>query len=118
VSTEFSFEKSWTTSDPDAVSRVAGALAGRLRLKLEESAGDTEAVLRGGSQLRTRLLGGWFIAPEHLPKRVQVSAAPGSSSLDVRVEDALGSVAVRDRRFKARYEKAAESIFELVDAAV
>lgn len=115
---QFSFDRSWPMTDADAVPRLAAALSSEMSLTQDGQASETEAVLRSGSQLRTRLLGGWFIAPKHLPKRVHLSAASdpdGSRRLDVRVEDSLGPIAVRDRHFSRRYEAAADEVFAVVD---
>jgi hypothetical protein len=114
----FSFTKSWTTTEAGVITRLADVLSTRLDLEHEGTPGETETILRGGSQLRTRLLGGWFISPAHLPKRVQLLATSepgGTRRVHVRVDDTLGAIAVRDRWFGRRYEQAADSVFAVVE---
>jgi hypothetical protein len=66
-----------------------------------------EGEIRGkqGSQLTTRLLGGWFVNPARFPKRMSISFRPVENGVQIeaRIEEALG-IGVLDRKFKDRYE--------------
>jgi hypothetical protein len=120
VPTTFSFAESWALNDLGAVQHLARQLDGQLGLKLEGEPSESAAVLRGGNQLKTRLLGGWFINPEALPKRVQILVAsePDGQRVHVRIDDTLGPIPVRDKKFGRRYEMAAQSIFAAVEQAL
>ncbi len=79
-----------------------------LRLDLDEG---HNVRLESGSQLRTRLLGGYFVDPKHLPLTVHVEESTDPDALlSIQVEDRLGAVAVRDQALKARYELRVEQI--------
>ena len=58
-----------------------------------------------GSQLITRLLGGWFVNPIHFPKRARISLYPmdGGIRVEATIEETLG-VSWFDRAFQNRYE--------------
>lgn len=64
----------------------------------------SENALFSGSQMRTRLLGGYFIAPRNLPIKVSWDRHDGQDPGVAKIEDGLGPIAVRDRALKTRYE--------------
>lgn len=69
------------------------------------------ALLEGGSQLRTRLLGGYFVNPSHLPIAVAVSESDHPDGpLLIQVRDRLGRIAVRDRALESRYAARAKEL--------
>jgi hypothetical protein len=66
--------------------------------------GEGQAQLSGGSQLRTRLRGGYFVDPGLLPIAVALEAPVQlGQPVEVRVHDAMGPVGVRDRALETRY---------------
>jgi hypothetical protein len=66
-----------------------------------------ETEVTQGSQLRTRLLGGWFVNGKHFPKRAMVRFTPapesGGTRVDVHIEETLG-FGVLDPIFEDRYQ--------------
>lgn len=62
-----------------------------------------------GSQLRTRLFGGWFVKPAVLPKRLEALPAADGEGYDVTVAEALG-VGYVDRLFRRRYDAAFDDL--------
>jgi hypothetical protein len=58
-----------------------------------------------GSQLVTRLLGGWFVNPKQLPRRAEIRLSPaeGGARVEVLIEETLG-FGYLDGNMKARYE--------------
>jgi hypothetical protein len=82
-----------------------------------ESQTSNEIVLRGGSQLRTRLLGGYFVDPKRLPITVFLrSGSTGSREFTVElgISDKLG-VAIRDEALRNRYAQAATDIRTVIE---
>lgn len=76
-------------------------------------------VLHGGSQLWTRLWGGYFVDPRRLPVRAELRAirVDGSSVLELDIRDRL-VIAVRDEELEERYAQAAENIRTAVEAGL
>jgi hypothetical protein len=74
------------------------------------------AHLEGGSQVKTRLLGGYFVKPSDLPITVLVSpsSAPGGHQ-SIEVRDRIGPIGLRDRALAGRYAMRAEEIRQAVD---
>lgn len=72
---------------------------------MADQIGEKEMGGKQGSQLTTRLLGGWFVNPSNLPKRMSISFRPVEAGvrIEARIEEALG-FGVLDRRLKKRYE--------------
>jgi hypothetical protein len=67
----------------------------------------------GGSLLRTRLFGGYFVNPSQLPIAVTVgepNQPDGPAFIEVR--DRMGRIAVRDRALKSRYSLRVKEIQE------
>ena len=56
-----------------------------------------------GSQVQMRVLGGWFVNPKKLPKRV--TAEPENTGSAVTGEDTMG-VGIMDAKLEAKYQKA------------
>lgn len=83
-----------------------------------DSQSTREAELSGGSQLWTRLFGGYFVDPKRLPVRVELKAigaeGNGGTALELNVRDRLG-VAVRDGALEDRYMDAAAAIRGVVE---
>jgi hypothetical protein len=77
-----------------------------------------DAILKGGSQLRTRLFGGYFVDARQLPVEARLSSSEpehdGRARVDLLVQDAL-KVAVRDQALQRQYDKAAEAIRTAVE---
>lgn len=76
-------------------------------------------VLSGGSQIRTRLLGGYFVDPKWLPSVVELKTAKGSVGAGCRVEldirDDFG-IAVRDDALRGKFEQVAGNLGKAVEA--
>lgn len=108
----------WTVSSrPDLTDISQSLVCEGLTLRVESSAPD-KAVLRGGSQARTRLLGGYFVDPKRLPVRVELGineVNQGKWSVDLAVRDTFG-IAIRDRALEDRFKQAAARIQGVVEA--
>jgi hypothetical protein len=80
---------------------------------------DRRDTAKQGSQLRTRVLGGWFIDPSHLPKllTVDVRAEGGGAAVSATLEDAFGPGYV-DRKLAARYERGFEETLRRLAGAL
>ncbi|HET7416062.1 MAG TPA: hypothetical protein VFJ61_00330 [Solirubrobacterales bacterium] len=107
----FSFHSDWSVEGPPDRVQLEAALE-REGLTIEKSTStETTLVLRGGSQLRTRLLGGYFVSPKSLPIRAEVHLPvnDGAGKVELRVEDSLG-FGVRDGALRKRYELAADQL--------
>ncbi len=103
------FEVAANRSRSDA---IAALQRGGLHLETDD---EDEACFEGGSQVRTRLLGGYFVVPAHLPITViltRSSSAEGAFAVEVR--DRLGRVALRDRAFESRYELRVREIQDML----
>lgn len=107
----------WTVSSrPDLADISQSLVRGGLTLRVESSA-PGKVVLRGGSQIRTRLLGGYFVDPKRLPIRVELGineASNGRWSVDLAVRDTFG-IAIRDRALEDRFKRAAARIQNAVE---
>jgi hypothetical protein len=97
---------SWTANTPidlanDGLRRF---FTQQQMIVVQEHAGPAIEV-RQGSQLITRLLGGWFVNPKHFPKRAEIRLCPSEKGLrvDVLIEETLG-LGFLDSHFKSRYE--------------
>jgi len=104
------FGVAWANSRSDVVDAVRSI---GLRLVLD---GGHTARFEGGSQVRTRLLGGYFVNPIHLPITVTVTETDASDdALIIEIRDRLGPIAVRDRAFESRFELRAQEIQDRLD---
>jgi hypothetical protein len=99
------FSHSWRLQDKPDLADIGRALA-----NIGFSAGDgvlseDRIVQQRGSQFRTRLRGGYFVAPQKLPVEVELTVARGDTGswvLNMVLRDRLG-VAIRDDALKQRY---------------
>lgn len=92
-------EREWSGGGEDS-ERALEAVAARHGLRVK-ARGDTWE-LEGGSQIRMRLLGGWFIKAGALPKRGRVTRA--GEGMALHLEDAMG-VGVMDPKLRSKYER-------------
>lgn len=115
----FSFCYAWTTErQMDDLGVIVKQLSS-LGLRPDVAANSVSSVvLRGGSQIQTRLLGGYFVDPKKLPIRVDLGISPkgenGQRALELTVQDTLG-VAIRDKGLEERYARAACNIKRMVE---
>lgn len=100
---------SWTFTLPTMTLEAAVDCLARVKLSLNERS-DSHARLSGGSQLRLRLLGGYFIDPVHLPIVATVKITEPEQDVEVSVQDRLGSIGVRDKNLESRYALRVEQI--------
>jgi hypothetical protein len=63
---------------------------------------DDAIELAGGSQLMTRLIGGWFIGGHNFPRAATVTIADGTVTATIREDLGIGII---DPMFKGKYEK-------------
>jgi hypothetical protein len=77
-----------------------------------------EVILTSGSQLWTRLFGGYFVDSRRLPIEIHLKTLNGDPgggwTVQLEIRDRLG-VAVRDKALVDRFAQAAGSIREVVD---
>lgn len=61
--------------------------------------------VRQGSQMRTRILGGWFVSPRTIPKRATVSLHQTADGvrIEASIEESMG-FGLLDPIFKRKYE--------------
>lgn len=118
--TSFSFYRVLSVrTAPDRSALEAALVDHGLKVDRGASSGSIVAV-SGGSQLRTRLLGGYFVTPSSLPIRAEVTLPTHDGpalEVKVRVQDRLG-IGIRDRALKRRYEAAAEEVEKLIEDSV
>jgi len=71
-----------------------------------EVAGPNEVWARQGSQVSTRLIGGWFAGAEKYPKRIHVRFGPAvdGTQIDVQIDETLG-FGILDPMFRNRYQE-------------
>jgi hypothetical protein len=109
------FEWSWTRptarheGDLTAIARMLEDDAG-LQGELRDS---RRFVLKGGSQVWTRLRGGYFIDRHRLPIEVDLAESAASGEVELTVRDRMGP-AVGDARMRERYAERASEIRDLV----
>jgi|SRR6188768_3549319 len=118
----FSFRYTWTTERQ--IGDVGDIVKQLESLGLRSEVGTDSAssvVLRGGSQIQTRLFGGYFVNPKRLPVQVDLeiisSDGNGQRKLGLKIHDTLG-VAVRDKGFEDRYARAACDIRRTVEKCI
>lgn len=114
----FSISYRWKGDRVPDLTALSQAL-NRAGFKLSvESESPGKIVLSGGSQLWTRLFGGYFVDPSRLPIQVELrevaAVGNGSRALELGVRDKLG-VAVRDEALEDRYTQAAANIRSAVE---
>jgi hypothetical protein len=98
-------EDTWTTAgDAPAVKAALRGFFRRRKMQPVEEIGD-ELRIRQGSQLLTRLLGGWFVPATWLPKRAAVLVRQTADGVRIRatIEEAMG-LGVMDPLLKRKYQ--------------
>jgi hypothetical protein len=113
----FSFQFTWDINQKPDLTHLAKMLAHRGLNPNSDLASAEGLVLEGGSQLRARLLGGYFVDPKYLPIHVELKIATGNDgdpyTLELDICDAAG-LAVRDKELETRYAQAASEISHIV----
>lgn len=97
---------SWITNTPiDLANEVLRRFLAQQQMTVGQAQAGSEIEARQGSQLITRLLGGWFVNPKQLPKRAEIRLNPTEQGLriEVFIEETLG-LGYLDSIMKARYE--------------
>jgi hypothetical protein len=119
----FRWSYKWTVQAESDIDKVIEALTreGKLRLSARrDDDGVHSAELDGGSQLRTRLMGGYFVGEQHLPIHAHLQSQPTPETrrytLELRMNDAAG-IALRDQRLRSRFDERALTLASLVSAA-
>jgi hypothetical protein len=114
----FFFQFTWNADSKADLAQAVQALASQGLTPSSGSASETNIILKGGSQLRTRLRGGYFVDPRHLPIRAELRAMNRGNGdcyrLELQIRDTLG-MAMRDKALEVRYAKAAARISEVVE---
>jgi hypothetical protein len=113
----FAFDFEWRLGRQADLDALAATLKERRLVVDPQASSENRMVLCGGSQVRTRFHGGYFVDPRHLPVRAELvtdSDGDGRGKLRLHVRDTLG-IARRDIALGDRYEIAAEAIREVVD---
>jgi len=101
------FSDSWTITtsiDIETAKRRLRKFLNQHSMKLVSTQAG-EITCEQGSQLTTRLLGGWFVNPMGLPKRARIRLHPTTSGIQIEaaIEETLG-VGWLDPKFQRRYE--------------
>jgi hypothetical protein len=118
----YSFEYEWNTPKQPDLEAISDALSQlELRSDPETAPATNSVVLRGGSQLWTRLRGGYYVAPRRLPVKAELSVEANGAghqcTLKLKVFDTLG-FSLRDAKLKERYAEAASDIKNIVEQHV
>ncbi len=95
-------DKNWSTEkSPEAVAELVDAIAAECKLQpARADEGDTTA-LKGGSQTKLRLLGGWFQGADVLPIKGLVTHEAGHVHL--HLEETMG-IGILDSILRRKYE--------------
>jgi hypothetical protein len=108
----------WNVDRRANLAEMAGALNGKGFGLTQECESSDEVVLKGGSQLWTRLFGGYFVNPKRLPIEVELRTASGADSgkwtVQLGIRDKLG-MAIRDEALEDRFAQVAGSIRETIE---
>lgn len=102
---------SWqTVKSAEQIETIVRGFATQNKMKVDDAGAADEILLRGGSQVAMRLLGGWFVKPTTLPRRATVKLMAGAEGtrVDARIEDAMG-VGVMDPKLKKKYQSYCEA---------
>jgi hypothetical protein len=97
---------SWTINLPSDVARQRLDLFfTQHKMRVVQDHAGTAIELKQGSQLITRLIGGWFVNPKTFPKRAEIRLIPTEQGFRVEalIEEALGP-GFLDSHLKSRYE--------------
>lgn len=110
----------WAVAAPPDLDGLVAALRREGLVQTVEEQSPRRVLLSGGSELRTRLLGGYFVDPEVLPIEVEITVEMGDASpiVALAVRDRLGTVAIRDERLGDRFALAARDVRDAVAARV
>ena len=102
---------SWQTAKSgEQIDAIVRGFAAQNKMNVDEAGTADEILLRGGSQVALRLLGGWFVKPTTLPKRATVKLVPGAEGtrVDAKIEDAMGP-GLLDKKLRKKYESYCEA---------
>lgn len=113
----YSVSYRWKTRQKPDLTDLRQVLSREGLVRNVESQKPNEVVLRGGSQLWTRLLGGYFVNPKRLPTRISLEtqsvAGTDEFIVELGVRDRLG-VGIRDEALGDRYVQAAAVIRNII----
>ncbi len=112
-------EDRWVAAgDLDAVRRRVVRFLERSGMTITEES-DDELQAKEGSQLKTRLFGGWFVSAGTLPKRATITFREVEGGVRVRavIEESLG-FGIMDPVLKDKYERYFEDWLDDLMAAV
>lgn len=108
----------WTMDRKADLQAIVRALSDKGWALHRKSGTPDEVLLTSGSQLWTRLFGGYFVDSRRLPLEIHLKAVSGDPdgpwTVQLEIRDRLG-VAVRDKALIDRFAQAAGSIREVVD---
>ena len=92
------------TGDVATVERKVIDFINERKMRVTEKEGG-QIHVRQGSQLLTRLLGGWFVPSSWIPKRaaVKISGLIGGVRIEASIEESLGP-GILDPVFKRKYQ--------------
>ncbi len=90
-----------------------------MTIKEDEESGAHSFRATQGTQIGTRLIGGWFVPANWLPKQVLVTFREKKQGIVLRVtaEDTLG-FGIMDPILRSKYEKFFEQLFRALDVAL
>ena len=111
----FELRNEWEVADPPEVVQARfRAIAPSLNLRVEETSGGEIAFSRG-SQLMTRLAGGWFVPQERLPMEGGVTLQPVGEMTHVvgLLHDRWG-LGLFDKRSARRYHEMFAELMALI----
>jgi len=115
----YSISHVWKVDRKADLVEMARALSDRGLALRQERDSPNEVILRGGSQLWTRLFGGYFVSPKRLPIEVKLKTANGVKSgkwtVQLGIRDKLGT-AVRDEALEDRFALAAGDIRDAIES--
>jgi hypothetical protein len=119
----FTASRGWKCPKSLDLDRLVASVGDQARLRSQSDGhrdGTHVVTLKGGSQLRTRLLGGYFINPIYLPVRAELDLGQAGKrdTLRLRVTDGFGRVFLRDSRFRERFDLRVAEIESVIDGAV
>lgn len=102
----FSISHAWTVDRKADLAGLVRALNDKGFALRQESQSSNQIVLRSGSQLWTRLFGGYFVNPRRLPIEVELRTANGLNNdkwtVRLGVRDRFG-IAIRDEALEDRF---------------
>jgi hypothetical protein len=112
-------EQQWqTVLAPEAVAQAIEQFCAERKVTVaRRQPGEIEG--KQGSQLTTRLLGGWFVDPATFPKRITIRYQPAGAGcqVHVRLEETMG-FGFLDAHFKNRYMTCLAELMERLRHAI